>query len=121
MNRQVVVRILQDGTGRVRIHWFCRDESGPIHTPGTSVLTMMGPLPLGGARGRIACQGELGSVMPRIGDDGQTHLVPHSDDVRAVTCPECRETAIFMAAAARLSELLETAQATPPAPENAGA
>ena len=52
----------------------------------------------------MACNPVLASVAPqKVGADNV--LMPHSDDVRAVTCPECRATPEFKAVEAALSEL----------------
>ena len=91
MNRVVNMRLLNDGTGRVCIHWFIRDEAGPIKTPGTAYMTAFGPIPLGGAVGRIACNPEQNSVATQ--NNGMDFFpCLHSDDVRAATCPDCLAT-----------------------------
>jgi hypothetical protein len=83
------IRLLPDGSGRVRIHWFQRTPDGPIRTPGRSeMLPPIGELKIGGAVGRIACmprQESLRNVMK----DGRIAPIFHSDDIHAVTCPEC--------------------------------
>lgn len=85
---EVEVRLLP-GTGKSRIHWFCRDPKGPIRT--RSKKHRMGNAPaviLGGAVGFIACQPELKSLQPQLSGN-LVRVMKHSDDARAVTCPEC--------------------------------
>jgi hypothetical protein len=104
--REVVVKLCPDRSGRVLIHWFIHDEQGPIETPAGGVLTALGPLRLGGVKGRIACQPE----RARVGAEnisGQHHLFPHSDDLRAVTCALCRRTPEARKMLLHLQELLE--------------
>lgn len=107
MNR-VVMKLLSDRSGRVLIHWFIHDDQGPVETPANAVMTAMGPLKLGGVRGRIACMPSLDSVTPTM-VNGISYPVPHSDDVRAVTCPACSATKEFWEMKKRLAEILETA------------
>lgn len=107
MSTQVVVRLLKDGSGRVRIHYFVRDEAGPIRTPaGVIALTAMGPMSAGGTKGYIACQPKQESLD--VKKDGIIYPTPHSDDVRAVTCPECQATAEYKKMADFLAELADT-------------
>ncbi len=89
--RQVVIKLLPDRSGRVLIHWFVHDEQGPIETPVGGAMTALGPMHLGGAKGRIACMPGRGHAGSEI-INGQHHLFPHSDDVRAATCPDCLTT-----------------------------
>lgn len=102
--RVVNVKLLPDGSGRVRIHWFVHSESGPAKTPGGVVKTSQGPARYDGARGYIACQPQRTSVLPQMKGNEYTLLV-HSDDVRAATCPDCLAT---VEAQAMLQELGET-------------
>lgn len=106
MNK-VVIKLLPDGSGRVRIHWFVHDDRGPVTTPASTTLTALGPLKLGGAKGRIACQPRRASVTPEV-VGGVTTPIVHSDDVRAVTCPECRQTKEYWEVMGQLAEILET-------------
>lgn len=89
--RVVEVRLLRDRSGRTCIHWFQRRPDGPITTPAGAIPTNQGPLQVGGVRGRIVCQPERKSDLP-VEQDGVTRLLMRSDDVRAVTCPDCRAT-----------------------------
>lgn len=104
MGVPVRIRILKGG--RVRIHWFCHAKEGPIHTgsehhnlPGLGVLT------LGGVSGYIACKPQLTTLQsPIVG--GFREPIPCSDEVRAVTCPECIEKPEFKKACEQLAEAL---------------
>lgn len=98
-------RMLPDGSGRVRIHWFMRDEAGPICTGVVSHSTPLGPVVLGGAKGRIACQPNLESVNPIWLSANHVQPLHHSDDARAATCPECMATPEYAAMMKRLGEL----------------
>ncbi len=106
--RTVLVKLLKDGSGRVCIHWFVRDEAGKITTPSSVTTTALGPIALGGVRGRIACMPKLTSVLPTQ-SKGQINTCAHSDDVRAVTCPECRATDDYKIASVELGEMVDTA------------
>lgn len=90
MERAIVVKMLPDG--RCCQHWFIMDDAGPIKTrDAVPSMTQLGPLKLGGARGRIACRPEQNTVeTQQRGLDFFPCL--NSDDVRAVTCPDCLAT-----------------------------
>jgi hypothetical protein len=103
-----VVKLLPDKSGRILIHYFVHDPAGPAETPTGVTMTALGPLKLGGARGRIACQPKLESVTPQV-RAGVTYPIPHSDDPRAVTCPACKETEEYKRVMEQLGEILETA------------
>lgn len=112
MSRTAVLRLLPDGSGRVRIHWFIWDKEGPIQMPQTMVMTAKGPMAVGGnavtgeRRGRIACQPKLKSVLPQ--QKGQEYLLfTHSDDPRAASCPECMATEEYKAAMKALEEIAQ--------------
>ncbi len=100
----VVIRMLPDKSGRVRIHWFIRDSTGPAKTPSLTVPSPVGPLAVGGTVGRIACQPKRDSVTPAVNHAGQIEPCCHTDDPRAATCPECCATDEFKQA----MEYLET-------------
>src|SRR5438876_1374472 len=106
--RTVVVRLLPDGSGRVRIHWFERLDNGPVKTPEGEVMTNLGPMVFGGVSGRIACAPKMTNVSPQM-VDGRANLVCHSDEVRAVTCPQCMETEEFKKAMEEIRLLVDTA------------
>jgi hypothetical protein len=95
MSRHVGIRMLPDGSGRVRIHWFVKDEvRRSIQTPSRTALTERGSIVLGGATGYIACDPARKDVYPRA-VRGIVELFCHSDDPRAATCPECCATEEF--------------------------
>ena len=101
--RHVLIRLLPDGSGRVRIHWFVRDESGPARTPGGVVPSSAGPLKAGGTRGRIACKPGQRDVGPHAAG-GTIEPVPHTDDIRAATCDLCLATDEARKALAEIAE-----------------
>ncbi len=88
----VVIRMLPDKSGRVRIHWFVRDPAGPAETPSGSLPSKPKPTIIEGSRGRIACQPNRDSVTPSTNRSGQIEPCCHTDDPRAATCPECQAT-----------------------------
>jgi hypothetical protein len=104
--RQVNIRLLPGGSGKVRIHLFVHDEAGPASTPGgvVAVVPVFGPLLLEPSRGRIACQASLKDVTPRV-KNGIIHPVVHSNEARAVTCPECMATDDYRQAMSLLAEI----------------
>lgn len=105
---RAVIRLLPDGSGRVRIHWFIHDPKGPIETVSSVTMSAIGPIKMGGARGRIACQPQRTSIAPeQKGSD--MHIVTHSDDVRGATCPECLATPEAKAQLADFATMLDTA------------
>jgi hypothetical protein len=89
----IIIRMLPDKSGRRRIHWFQRQVDGPLATQGQQQLTLIGPMQLGGAKGRIVCQGPNATLDKSTA--GNVEPVAHSDDPRAVTCPECKATQEF--------------------------
>lgn len=102
------VKILNDGTERVLIHWLMEAADGPIETKPNIIGTERGPLKLGGVRGRIACNPEQNSVNPQ--HNGQEVLMcMHSNDVRAATCPKCLATDEAKALLAKYSEGVDLA------------
>jgi hypothetical protein len=106
---RVVIKLLPDKSGRIRIHWFVRDSAGPIQTPGRIVPTVHGPFPLGAAKGYIACNKALKDTQPQM-VNGQVLPSVHSDDVRSATCPECLATQEAKDALAQLEEIYDTAR-----------
>ena len=103
-DRVINVRLLADKSGRACIHWLMPDEAGPIATVGVTKMTALGPLRLGGIRGRIACNPEQNSVNPML-RGGETLMCMHSDDVRAATCPKCLGTVEAIAMLERLNAM----------------
>lgn len=98
MSRHVLIRELQDGTGRACIHWLRVCSEGPIRTSGRVEQTAHGPLSFGGVVGTIACNPEQTTVQPQTrGQDIALclHTIEPGD---GVTCPHCRKTPEFIAA-----------------------
>ncbi len=108
--RAVTVRVLKDpATGafrKVRIHYFHRTPDGHITTPGKKVHGVR----LGGAKGYIACNKAIASVAAQT-KGGVINLVVHSDDPRAVTCPECLASDDHKKRMAEYSDILKPAHA----------
>lgn len=103
---RVVIRMLPDKSGRVCIHYFVHSREGPANTPGG----MVGPFPFPGSQGYIACSPKTERVTPRVGADGTTTPVCHSNEARAVTCPKCRETREWKETMAQIESTLDTAR-----------
>lgn len=109
MARTIQMRVLPDG--KVRIHYFVHDDAGPIRTPGKVIaMTPLGPLRAGGVKGYIACQPKRDSALPGRVAGGEIQVMPHSNEARAVTCPECKATDVWKKTMALLGETLETAR-----------
>ncbi len=102
--QQIVIKVLPDG--RVRHHWFVRDEQGPIKTPLRQDPTQAGVLRLGGAVGYIACQKRRQSTAPEVRGNQVVPLC-HTDDPRAATCPDCLATPEYAAAMAAYAEIMD--------------
>ena len=105
--RVVEIKVLPNDRSRVRIHYFARHDAGPIRQPGQTQQTPLGQVKLGYGVGHIACMPQRKDILPKV-EGGVTKIVPHSDDPRAVTCPECMATDEFNAHMARLAELLDS-------------
>jgi len=105
--RTVQIQLLKDGTGRIRIHYFHKDDQGPAFTPAVTLRSSIGPVRAGGVKGRIACQPTLSIVTPQVTVHEVKPLV-HSDDPRAVTCPECRASDLWKKAMEEEGELSVT-------------
>jgi hypothetical protein len=109
--REVVVKVVPGVRPlRVLIHWFMETPEGPVETPAGAVMTPFGPMQMGGATGRIACQPARTSVAPEQNPGQAPTLVVHSPDVRAVTCPACLATEEAKAQQKALGELLSEAE-----------
>lgn len=93
---KIIIKILPDG--RERIHWFQRDESGPITTPQGSPAPNMPAMVFGGVKGRIVCMKNLTEITPQKLGTAIPVQIKHSDDPRATTCPDCQATEEFVAA-----------------------
>lgn len=101
--RTLIRRLLPDGSGKIRIHWFCRGP-GPIKTKGRVVMFGINPQHLGGAQGKVACQASRTSLLPEVTGQGINHL-EITDDPRAATCPECCATEEYKAAMANYATM----------------
>lgn len=102
------VKLLNDGSRKLLIHWLIQDANGPITTIGKSVVTPRGPFKLGGVRGRVACNPEQNSVNPQ--HRGQEVLMClHSGEVRAATCKKCLATDEAQALLAKYAEGVDLA------------
>lgn len=84
-----------DGSGRVCIHLFVRDERGPFVEPyvlGPKLdgdgKPVAGKGTAGPKRGRLACDPKRGVALVTRGN--VTTVTPRSDDPRAVTCLKCK-------------------------------
>jgi hypothetical protein len=93
----VCIRLLPDGSGHVRIHWFQKIAGGPIKTAGRSDLAIVFP----GSEGRIACMPHR-TVTHQWLKSGEYEILHHTDDPRAATCPECMATKEFKGAMAEM-------------------
>ena len=96
-----------DGSGRVCIHLFVRDEKGTCVEPGAwhPVNDKLGnPIPrkikTGPARGRLACDRKR-KITPAI-KNGVTTVTHRTEDPRAITCPKCMATEEYKAAMTKL-------------------
>jgi hypothetical protein len=106
--RIAVLKLLPDGSKRVRIHYFVRDEVGPITDSGGQVNEALREVTKASSTGYIACSPRQQSVLPQK-KGGEYFLTPHSDDPRAVTCPECMETEEYKTMMATYDEITEEA------------
>lgn len=106
MSSPVVIRVLPDGSGRVRIHYFVTDPKGPVRTTGrTAAAPGVGVIVLGGAEGYVACQPGLTSIQP-VFKNGEIWPLAHSNEARAVTCPECRATEAWKKTMEQIEQML---------------
>lgn len=89
-----------DGSGRVCIHLFVRDEAGRFTEPhvlheilkdGVPVKQMVGAGP---ARGRLACDPNRDPAP--VTNNGVTVVTMRTDDPQAVTCLHCIASADYV-------------------------
>jgi hypothetical protein len=104
---QTLIKLLPDGSGKVRLHYFVHDDKGPIKTPTGTVMTALGPVTMGGVMGYVACQPRRTEITPEIRQNVVVP-VPHTNEARAVTCPECKETVAWKETMKLLEDLVET-------------
>jgi hypothetical protein len=95
-----------DGSGRVYIHLFVRDEQGIITEPhvirpvSQEEMEAGRNIEVGPARGRLACDPKR-TVSPKT-HNGVTTITPRSDDPRAVNCPKCMASVDYKSMMARI-------------------
>lgn len=87
-----------DGTGRICIHLFLKDEKGSFVEPhvlhpaldknGNVIKQQLVAKP---TRGRIACDRNK-KPQSKPNKDGSRTILHRTDDANAVTCPKCLET-----------------------------
>lgn len=87
-----------DGTGKVCVHLFLKDEKGSFIEPhvlhpvvddnGNVIKQQLVAKP---TRGRIACSITL-KPQVKPNKDGTRSILLRSDDANAVTCPKCLAT-----------------------------
>jgi hypothetical protein len=112
MSRSVVVRMLPDNSGRVRIHWFMRDSNGPIPMSqvGQQINVAQGMVETaGGARGWIMCDKKRCDFAPTT-IKGLPAPVIHTDDPRSANCPECMNTPEWREAMKAYADLAPTVE-----------
>lgn len=118
--KTVAVRVLPneptDGTGRVCIHLFVQDKTGPFvesHVLHPAVDGNGNPigrkLVFRPTRGRLACDPKRNATP--ITYKGVTHVTMRTDDPRAVTCAKCIGSSEWKEKMARLDQLTGTAPA----------
>lgn len=95
-----------DGTGRVCIHLFVRDERGsfvephvlhPVIKDGEIVKRELEAKP---TRGRLACDPKRGVAPVKRG--GVITVTPRTDSPGAVTCPKCMASKEYIEAMEQL-------------------
>lgn len=85
-----IQRILPGPVLNVCQHFFVHDPQGPARGVGGT----LGKLAVTPSRGYVACQPERTNIQPRVEGD-QTYILTLVDEARAVTCPACRQTAVW--------------------------
>lgn len=110
VNLRVVPGEATDGSGRVCIHLFVRDERGPFvepHALHPSVKdgVQQKQLEARPTRGRLACDAKR-TVAP-VTKNGVTTVTPRTEEPRAVTCPKCIASAEY----AKAMDLINQAEA----------
>lgn len=99
-----------DGSGRVCIHLFVRDERGPFTEPHVLHPGRENPKELEAkpTRGRLACD-RMRRVAP-VRRGNVTIVTPRTDDPRAVTCPKCLASEECKVMLAKLEAAAEAAK-----------
>lgn len=114
-NHTVIVKVLPgeplDGTGRVCIHLFVQDTSGPFVEPhaihpvvkdGVQVKQVVEAKP---TRGRLACDPKR-SVAP-VTRGKVTSVTMRTDSPYAVTCPKCIESEDYIKLLAKTTAMTQ--------------
>lgn len=86
---------LTDGTERLCIHWLVESSEGSIETQPNTKITERGAFKLGGVKGYIACNPKQNSVNPQHRGQ-EVMMCLHTNEIRAVTCPKCLDTAVAL-------------------------
>lgn len=77
-----------DGSGKVCIHLFVKDERGPFIEPHVlHIDEESGKLVAKPTRGRLAC--DPNRTVITVTRRGVTAITMRTDDPRAATCPKC--------------------------------
>lgn len=112
MKRRLSVNVVPgeptDGSGRICIHLFVRDERGPVTEPCVMYVGEVDGKPrlmTKPTRGRLACDPKR--LVAQVTRGGVTAVTPRTDDPRAVTCPKCKASKDYE----RLTGLLTAAEA----------
>lgn len=89
-----------NGSGRLCIHLFVRDERGQFVEPhvlraavSEDGKPIRGQMEAGPARGRLAC--DIRRKVAPVTNAGVTTVTMRSDDPRAVTCLKCIATKVY--------------------------
>jgi hypothetical protein len=101
-----------DGSGKVCIHLFVRDDSGPITTP-HAILPVYDDKGeqvrqagrFGSARGRLACDPKR--LVAPVAVGGHVVVTMRTDDPEAATCPVCLASRDYKAMMDRRRECLQ--------------
>ena len=109
-SRIVNIRVLRgeptDGTGKVCIHLFVKDDAGifvephalhPVYKDGEPVKQQVEAK---STRGKLACDPKRDPAPVTRG--GVTTITPRTDDPQAVTCPACMASVEYAQIMARL-------------------
>jgi hypothetical protein len=91
-DRVLNVKLLNDGSGRVCVHWLISDEQGLIECKGSIIAGPQGPLVDNSTKKyRVACNPKQNSINPQV-RNGETFMCIPTGEIRAVTCPRCLAT-----------------------------
>lgn len=101
--RRVNIRVIHgeptDGTGRVCIHLYVQDATGPFVEPNVlhplieNGQVVKGKIQARPTRGRLACDPKR--IVAPVTRNGVTTVTPRTDDPRAATCPQCLASANY--------------------------